>query len=237
MHIHRIVQERERKREFSTGDVIYTVDDESLIWTNNTYPAGTDNIPVSIVSLHDASDFATWVSAKYQKGLIRLPTWNEWMIASYGSERAYPWGNHWDPALIVASFEKEFSSRRIRPEPVGSIPGNASPEGIVDLLGNVSEYIGEGDPTAADYFDLGSRWMGGDYSSGRLRLLKDNGFQGIAPRNDYWGYSHHATMKSSGMGIRLVLDPQSALELITMPRLFGQNNKAWSDASPPASNP
>ena len=89
-----IVKQREASGRFSTGDVPYSVEDPASIWRKSQFPAGQDSFPVSLVTLQDAKDFCKWLSSKNPKhGLFRLPTWNEWMIAAYGRNRKYPWGD------------------------------------------------------------------------------------------------------------------------------------------------
>ena len=97
------------------------------------------------------------------------------------------------------------------------------------MLGNVGEYIIEGDPTGDSYFNLGSRSMGGGFTDG-LAILHDE-YDRLPPRNDYWGYSHHATRRESDLGFRLVFAPHNNADMLKHPRLFPQNNPAWMTES------
>lgn len=226
-----IVEKRRESGEHSTADIPYSVDDPQVIWRKGRYPDGLDGHPVALVTLIEAARFAEWLNGQGAAGLIRLPTWNEWMIAAYGSGRKFPWGDAADGRLVVASYGRSFRDRLIRPHAVGSVPGNASPEGILDLLGNVSEYLCAGDGRDREYFNLGARWMGGDYGDGYGWGHGGDAPAGPRPRNDYWGYSHHAVMRQSGVGIRLLLDPSSNPALLSRDRVFKQQNASWQQGN------
>ncbi|MCU0728161.1 MAG: formylglycine-generating enzyme family protein [Planctomycetes bacterium] len=86
---------------------------------------GEEQVPVTWVTLPDAMAFAEWARK-------RLPTEREWERAARGTEGfAYPWGNDWDPA------KGHFGTGG--PLPVGSRPLDVSPEGVLDMAGNVAE--------------------------------------------------------------------------------------------------
>jgi formylglycine-generating enzyme required for sulfatase activity len=77
----------------------------------------------------------------------RLPTEDEWTWAAGGAlSRRYPWGDTgavcrrgaWGLASGPCGFGAEG------PELAGSHPDGATPEGILDLSGNVAEWVAEG---------------------------------------------------------------------------------------------
>jgi formylglycine-generating enzyme required for sulfatase activity len=232
-----IIKEREKSHVFSTGDIPYRIEDESTIWRGGNYPDGLQDHPVALVTLHDATGFADWLNQTHgETGVFRLPTWNEWVIAAYGKSRNYPWGNVWDRKHLHSSYGfkldfdfldngAEFKTPPKRTEHVKARPSGRTPEGVFGMLGNVGEYIIEGDPTGDSYFNLGSRSMGGGFTDG-LAILHDENDR-LPPRNDYWGYSHHATPRESDLGFRLVFAPHNNAEMLKHPRLFPQNNPAW----------
>ena len=77
----------------------------------------------ALVTGYNAQAYCQWVGK-------HLPSEVEWEKAARGTDgRMYPWGNTWDEAR--ASLE---------PEPVGTRPANASPYGVFDMVGNVSEW-------------------------------------------------------------------------------------------------
>ncbi|MBC2600531.1 formylglycine-generating enzyme family protein [Puniceicoccus vermicola] len=218
------IKKRKESGVFSTGDIPYSVEDEKTIWRDGKFPKGLEEHPVALVTLPEVTDFCTWLSdAQKSEGLFRLPSWNEWMISAYGRSREYPWGDDWDSIKVHMSFGFKWNKFPTRTEPVKARPQGRSPEGIYGLLGNVSEYILTGDPTNESYFNLGSRSMGGGFSDGKYT---EKG-EGIAPRQDYWGYSHHATPRECDLGFRVVLDPTNNAELPNRTRLFQQNDRSW----------
>ncbi len=106
---------------------------------NNEYA----NHPRDSVSWYQTVAFTRWLTAKYQalgwlkKGEeIRLPTEGEWEYAAKGSDaRKYPYGNEFD-ATKGNTSETGIGSTGA----VGSFPDGASPYGVLDMSGNVSEW-------------------------------------------------------------------------------------------------
>ena len=212
--------------QVSTADVPYSVEDPASIWKNGQFPAGQDAFPVALVTLPDAQEFCKWLSAKHpEQGLFRLPTANEWLVAAYGGKRQYPWGDDWDKSKCHTAYGCNSATAPKRTEDVRARPLGKTPQGLFGMIGNVSEYIHDADPTGTDYFDLGARWMGGGFHDG-IRFFSDDRKECL-PREDYWGYSHHATLQECDLGFRVLLDPSKDLSLLKRPRLFRQRNQNW----------
>ncbi|HOT92063.1 MAG TPA: SUMF1/EgtB/PvdO family nonheme iron enzyme [Anaerolineae bacterium] len=99
-----------------------------------TYPPGKGNHPVVLVTWDEAAAYCAWVGG-------RLPTQEEWERAARGRDgRLYPWGNEFVPGR-ANTRESGLGS----PTPVGVFVDGESPEGLLDMAGNVWEW------TASDY--------------------------------------------------------------------------------------
>lgn len=91
--------------------------------------------PVVYVSWNDAVDYCKWLSGKTGRK-FRLPTEAEWEYAARGTAgRKYPWGKELDVSKAV--FDTDGT------KPVGSRPEGASPFGVMDMAGNVWEWVND----------------------------------------------------------------------------------------------
>lgn len=96
-------------------------DGQFVPWTGST------DLPAAEVTWYGARDYCAWRRA-------HLPTEAEWEAAARGRERrTYPWGE--EP---VTEDRAVFGTGE--PAPVGSRPAGATPEGIMDLAGNLAEW-------------------------------------------------------------------------------------------------
>jgi formylglycine-generating enzyme required for sulfatase activity len=107
----------------------------------------SDEHPVVQVSWNDATAYCAWVGA-------RLPTEAEWAYAARGpGGRIYPWGDAFECAR--GNFDDETRvdayvvpggtgcDGYVRTAPVGSYPTGASPYGVLDMAGNVWEWVAD----------------------------------------------------------------------------------------------
>lgn len=125
-------------------------------WEENRPPKGLESHPVVRVEWGDAMAYCKWLGQATGQP-VTLPTEAQWERAARGDKdrRAYPWGDLFDP---MKCNSKELGLGATTP--VGIFPEGASPEGILDLSGNVGEWC--------------SRWYAEDAYRGRVGRITRN---------------------------------------------------------------
>ncbi len=103
--------------------------------------AAEPELPVTQVSWHEARAYCAFAGG-------RLPTEDQWEKAARGTDgRELPWGSELDCARAnFGSFENEGPCAGKNPgKPVagGSYPQGASPYGVLDMAGNVWEWVAD----------------------------------------------------------------------------------------------
>jgi len=97
--------------------------------------AGFEDRPTENVTWWGASAYCQWRGK-------RLPTEAEWEKAARGTDgRLYPWGDEWDSER--AALYSHMLLPGTYPLPIGSHPGDISPYGVYDMLGNVEEWVAD----------------------------------------------------------------------------------------------
>ncbi len=97
-----------------------------FLWHDGQPDPALGDHPVVLVHRDDAAAYCAWRGA-------RLPTEHEWEAACRGvGTRIFPWGNEWRPG--VAAVETTFTA------PVTAHRAGATPEGVLDMAGNVFEW-------------------------------------------------------------------------------------------------
>ncbi len=121
--------------------------------------------PINCVNHGSAEDYCRF-RAK------RLPTSEEWTLAAGGADRRFPWGDT-QPECTTACFGLNGSCVGIASK-VASCPGGArtsdvTPEGVIDLAGNLAEWVAD---SAPDQSTGGQPW----------HLLRGGSFTDEAPK-------------------------------------------------------
>ncbi len=105
-------------------------------WAHGVFPFGLDNQPVYTVSPAGADAYARWLADRTGRS-FRLSTEYEWEYAATGGDgRQFPWGEAWCPDYANTAERGPLTTT-----PVGIYIEGASPFGVLDLAGNVEEYV------------------------------------------------------------------------------------------------
>lgn len=137
------------------------------------------NHPIRGISWTQAETYCAWADR-------RLPSEAEWEKAARGTDgRIYPWGNM-PPNSQLANFNQSVNDTR----PVGSYPSGASPYGILDMAGNVWEWVADGyNPL---YYSISLDFNPISDTVKNLKVLRggnwDSNAQGIRSANRFWAF-------------------------------------------------
>jgi formylglycine-generating enzyme len=101
-------------------------------WIGKSPPQEYTAYPVVRVSWFDAAEYCQWKDRA-------LPTEAQWEKAARGTDgRIYPWGNFWDAGRANSAEAAGAAAR-----PVDSYPDGHSPYEILNMAGNVAEWVAD----------------------------------------------------------------------------------------------
>ena len=141
LHLHGFYMDRTpvtnaQFKKFLTASGYHPKDDHNFLrdWKNGNYPEGWGDKPVTWVSIEDSRAFAAWAGK-------RLAHEWEWQYAAQSADgRIYPWGNDWNARAMPAP---DHGRTMTPPGNVDAFPLGASPFGLLDLVGSVSQWTDE----------------------------------------------------------------------------------------------
>ncbi len=125
----------------------------------NPQRLGNGDMPAATLSHAEATRYAAWAGK-------RLPTRAEWLRLAHAQEGAYPWGAE-SPAgraRVEDSLDDRLREVWDRRAPVGTYRSGATPEGLLDLVGNVAEWCADGPKDSPPDYEE-NYLLGGDIRS------------------------------------------------------------------------
>jgi len=128
--------------------------------------SGYEDHPVVEITWFGAQAYCLWAGR-------RLPTEAEWEKAAHGEDgRIYPWGDEFD--CSKGNFDGDDCDGYNRTAPVGSFPAGASPYNVLDMAGNVGEWVA--DWYTEDYYEKSPYENPTGPDTGDIRVLRGESY-------------------------------------------------------------
>jgi formylglycine-generating enzyme required for sulfatase activity len=119
---------------FHLDQDLTTMDKDALVAELEKIQRQRDPLPVTAVNWYDAASYCRWKKK-------RLPSEFEWEKVARGTGGLeYPWGQSWDITRVNTG---ENGDTDVELRPVGSFADDRSPYGVMDMGGNVSEWVSD----------------------------------------------------------------------------------------------
>ena len=157
-----------------------------------------DDYPVIAVTWFEANAYCQWVGG-------RLPSEAEWEKAARGTQpTAFPWGNQIPDCSLANSYDNASGSFCVGDTAkVGSYPEGASVYGVMDMAGNVWEWVN--DWYSAEYYRFSPLVDPPSIDSGSDKVIRGGGFDySWSKLRVAYKSNHHPETRHLSYGFRCV---------------------------------